>query len=74
LISAPGFIVSSAPGAAQMIDVGIAVFGAIFYFTGRYGLALVLILPAIISGAGAVVRSIVTPIGIFKSPIPSEQP
>jgi hypothetical protein len=29
-----------------MIDVGIAVFGAIFYFTGHYGLALLLILLA----------------------------
>ena len=51
----------SAWGAAQMIDVGIAVVGAIFYFTGQYGLALILILLAIISGVGAVLRSIANP-------------
>ena len=46
---------------AQMIDIGIAVVGAIFYFNGQYGLALLLILLAIISGLGAVVRSIANP-------------
>jgi hypothetical protein len=44
-----------------MIDVGIAVVGAIFYFTGQYGLALILILLAIISGVGAAGMSIANP-------------
>jgi hypothetical protein len=56
----------SAGGTARMIDVGIAVVGAIFYFTGQFGLALVLILLAIISGAGAVVRSIANPDWYFQ--------
>jgi hypothetical protein len=51
-----------------MIDVEIAVVGAFFYFTGQYGLALVLILPAIIGGAGAVMRSIANPDWYFQKP------
>lgn len=44
-----------------MIDIGIAVLGGIFYFTGQYGLALILIVLAIISGAGAALMSIANP-------------
>jgi hypothetical protein len=36
-----------------MIDAGIAVVGGVFYLTGQYTLALLLIVLAIISGAGA---------------------
>jgi hypothetical protein len=44
-----------------MIDVGLAVFGGILYLNGQYGLALALIVLAIISGAGAVVMALVNP-------------
>jgi hypothetical protein len=54
-----------------MIDVGIVVVGAIFYFTGHYNLALILILLAIISGVGAVVRSIASPDWYFQKRIQS---
>jgi len=44
-----------------MIDMGLVLVGAILYFTGQYGLALILIALAIISGLGAVIRSLVNP-------------
>ncbi len=49
-----------------MIDVGIAIVGGIFYLTGQYGLALLLIVLAIISGAGAAVMAIANPDWYFK--------
>jgi hypothetical protein len=44
-----------------MIDWGIAVAGGIMYLNGQYKLALVLIALAIISGAGAVLMSLINP-------------
>ena len=44
-----------------MIDLGLALIGAVLYFTGLYGFALILIGLAIISGVGAVIKSIVNP-------------
>jgi hypothetical protein len=49
-----------------MIDMGIAVLGGFFYLTGQYGLALLLIVLAIISGAGAALMAIVNPDWYFK--------
>lgn len=51
---------------ARMIDVGTATIGGIFYLTGQYGLALLLIVLAIISGAGVAVLAIVNPNWYFK--------
>lgn len=45
----------------RMIDLGIAVVGGIFYFSGQYGLALLLIGLAIVSGAGAVLMAVANP-------------
>ena len=44
-----------------MIDLGIAVVGGFFYLTGQYGFALLLIVLAIISGAGAALMAIANP-------------
>jgi hypothetical protein len=44
-----------------MIDLGIAALGGILYLSGQYGLALALIVLAIISGAGAVLMAFVNP-------------
>ena len=46
-----------------MIDVGVAVVGGVFYLTGQYTLALLLILLAIISGAGAAIIAVANPEG-----------
>lgn len=45
----------------MMVDVGLAVVGGILYLTGLYGLALVLIALAIVSGAGAAIKSVLNP-------------
>ncbi len=44
-----------------MIDLGIATFGGIMYLSGQYSLALLLVLLAIISGAGAVLMALANP-------------
>jgi len=49
-----------------MIDIGIAVTGGIFYLTGRYNMALLLLVLAIISGAGAAFMSVVNPDWYFQ--------
>jgi hypothetical protein len=49
-----------------MIDMGIAVAGVIFYFTGRYNMALLPLVLAIISGAGAAIVSVRNPDWYFR--------
>jgi hypothetical protein len=49
-----------------MIDIGIAVTGGVFYLTGRYNMALLLLVLAIISGAGATIMSVVNPDWYFQ--------
>src|SRR5262249_44088332 len=49
-----------------MIDIGIAVTGGIFYLTGRYNMALLLLVLAMISGAGAAIMSVVNPDWYFQ--------
>lgn len=49
-----------------MIDIGIAVSGGIFYLTGRYNMALLLLVLAIISGTGASILSVVNPDWYFQ--------
>ena len=49
-----------------MIDIGIAVVGGVFYFTGQYGLALLLILAAIVSSAGAALMAVANPDWYFN--------
>jgi hypothetical protein len=44
-----------------MIDLGTAAVAGVFYLTGNYGLALLLIALAILSGAGAVVMALINP-------------
>jgi hypothetical protein len=52
-----------------MINIGIAVTGGIFYLTGRYNMALLLLVLAIISGAGAAIMSVVNPDWYFQKRI-----
>lgn len=49
-----------------MIDIGIALLGGFFYLTGQYGLALLLVVLAIISGAGAAVMAVRNPDWYFQ--------
>jgi hypothetical protein len=49
-----------------MIDLGIAAVGGFFYLTGQYTAALLLIVLAIISGAGAALLAIVNPDWYFE--------
>jgi hypothetical protein len=51
----------AAQGGDALIDMGIAVTGGIFYLSGRYNMALLLLVLAIISGAGAAIMSVANP-------------
>ena len=44
-----------------MIDIGIAVVGGVLFLLGQYKLAFWLIVLAIISGLGAVVKAVINP-------------
>jgi hypothetical protein len=44
-----------------MIDIGLVVIGGILYLAGQYGAALLLIVLAIISGAGAALMAVANP-------------
>jgi hypothetical protein len=44
-----------------VIDFGLAAIGGVLYFLGLYNFALLLIALAIVSGAGAIVKSIANP-------------
>jgi hypothetical protein len=44
-----------------MLDLGVVVFAGFFYLIGSYGLSLLVIGLAIVSGAGAVVMAIADP-------------
>lgn len=49
-----------------MIDLATAALAGVFYLTGNYGLTLLLIALAILSGAGAVVMALINPDWYFQ--------